>query len=105
MKKNKAVADEIRKALSTMHGIATVDINLVTGSLLVNYNAKMIEQQDIISILQRRGYFDTSRASTNDQIIHSTAKQAGHIVGKAVLGAFVQQALQGSALSFLAVLL
>jgi len=105
IKKNKNVADELKKTLSTMHGIATVDINLTTGSLLVNYNAKMVSQKDIISILQRKGYFDTTKAATNDQYIHSTAKKAGHIVGNAVLGAFVQQALEGSALSFLAILL
>lgn len=105
IKKNKDVADDIKKALSTITGIATVDINLVTGSLLVNYNPKTASPKDIISILQRKGYFDESKAATNEQYIHGAASKAGQIVGKAVLGAFVQEALEGSALSLLAALL
>ncbi len=105
IKKNENVANELKMALSTMNGIATVDINLTTGSLLVNYNPKMASHKDIISILQRKGYFDTTKAATNEQYIHSAATKAGHLVGKAVLGAFVQEALEGSALSLLAVLL
>jgi len=105
IKKNGNLADEIRKTLSTMNGIATVDINLTTGSLLVNYNPKTTSHKDIISILQRKGYFDATRATTNEQYIHHVASKAGHIVGKAVLGAFVQEALEGSAFSLLAALL
>ncbi|MGO9014812.1 MAG: HMA2 domain-containing protein [Dissulfurispiraceae bacterium] len=105
IKRNENVANELKKALSTMNGIATVDINLTTGSLLVNYNPKMANHKDIISILQRKGYFDTTKAATNDQYIHSAAAKTGHLVGRAVLGAFVQEALEGSALSLLAVLL
>ena len=105
IKKNVNVANELKKALSTMNGIATVDINLTTGSLLVNYNPKMANHKDIISVLQRKGYFDTTKAATNDEYIHTAASKAGQLVGKAVLGAFVQQALEGSALSLLAVLL
>lgn len=105
IKKNENVADEIKKTLSTMSGIATIDINLLTGSLLVNYNPKTTSHKDIISILQRKGYFDETRAATNEQYIHNAASKAGQIVGRAVLGAFVQEALEGSALSLLAVLL
>lgn len=99
------MANELKKTLSQLQGIATIDINLTTGSLLVNYNPKMTGHNDIINILQRKGYFDTTKAATTDQYIHGAAKTAGHIVGRAVLGAFVQQALEGSALSILAVLI
>jgi copper chaperone CopZ len=105
IKKNENVAGELKKALSTMNGIATVDINLTTGSLLVNYNPKMASHKDIISILQRKGYFDTSKATSNDQYIHSAAAKAGNFVGKAVFGVVVEKALEGSALSLLSVLL
>ncbi|MGO9611517.1 MAG: HMA2 domain-containing protein [Dissulfurispiraceae bacterium] len=105
VKKNKDAADEIRKTLSTMSGIATVDINLTTGSILINYNPKTIQYKDIVSTLQRRGYFDMSRAITNDQYIVRAASQAGNVVGKALLGTFVEKALEGSALSLLTLLI
>jgi copper chaperone CopZ len=105
IKKNENVADELKKVLSTMTGIATVDINLTTGSLLVNYNPKVANHKDIVSILQRKGYFDTTRAATNDQYVHGAVAKAGNLVTKAVFGAVVEKVLEGSALSLLAVLL
>ena len=42
---------------------------------------------------------------TNDQYIHSNASKASQIVYGAVVGAFVEKAFEGSALSLLAVLL
>jgi copper chaperone CopZ len=105
VKRNNKAADEIRKTLSTVNGIATVDINLTTGSILINYNPKMVHQSDIISALQRNGYFDTSKAITNDQYIQRAASQAGNIVGKAIFGTFVEKALEGSALSLITFLI
>jgi len=105
VKRNKDVADEIRKTLSTINGIATVDINLTTGSILINYNPKAIQDGDIVSALQRKGYFDTSKALTNDQYIHKAASRAGDIVGKVIFGTFVDKALEGSALSLITFLI
>ncbi len=105
VKRNRAVADEIRKTLSTVSGIATVDINLTTGSILINYNPKAVKDRDIVNTLQRRGYFDTSRALTNDQYIRKAASQAGSLVGKAIFGTIVDKALEGSALSLITLLI
>ena len=105
VKRNKEAADEIRKILSTMNGIATVDINLTTGSILINYNPKTVEDKDIVNTLQRKGYFDTSKALTNDQYIQKAASRAGSLVGKAIFGTFVEIALEGSALSLITLLI
>ncbi|MGD0885567.1 MAG: HMA2 domain-containing protein [Thermodesulfovibrionales bacterium] len=105
VKRNDDAADEIRKTLSTMIGIATVDINLTTGSILINYNPKTIHHNDIINTLQRTGFFDTSRALNTDQYIHRAASQAGTIVGKVIFGTFVEKALEGSALSLITLLI
>ncbi len=105
VKRNKEVADEIRKILSTIHGIATVDINLTTGSILINYNPKTADDKDIVNTLQRKGYFDTSKALTNDQYIQTAASRAGSLIGKAIFGTFVESALEGSALSLITLLI
>ena len=65
-----------------MSGIATVDINLVTGSILVNYNPKAVHEKDIIGLLQRKGYFDAAKALTSDQYLQGVASKAGNIVGR-----------------------
>jgi copper chaperone CopZ len=105
VKRNQDAADEIKKILSTMNGIATVDINLTTGSILINYNPKTIEGKDIVNTLQRKGHFDTSQAITNDQYIQRAASKAGNVVGKAIFGTFVEKALEGSALSLITLLI
>jgi len=105
VKRNDDAAGEIKKILSTLNGIATVDVNLTTGSILINYNPKTIHHSDIISTLQRKGYFDTSKAITNNEYIQRAASQAGHIVGKAIFASFVDKALEGSALSLITLLI
>lgn len=105
IKKNRDAEYELKKILGRMSGIATVDINLTTGSLLVNYNPKAVKRDDILNLLQRNGYFDASKAVTNDQYIHSAASKAGMAIGKALFGAFIGTFLEDSPLSFLTILI
>ncbi len=105
IKNNKNVADELKKNLSMLHGIATVDINLTTGSLLVNYNHKSIKHMDIVDILQKKGYFDASKAVNNDEYLHKVASKAGAVIGKSIFSTFAGIALEGTPLSFLAILI
>jgi copper chaperone CopZ len=105
IKNNKNVANELKKTLSTLYGVATVDINLTTGSLLVNYNYKVVKHTDIVDILQRKGYFDASKAVSNDEYIQRAASKAGALIGKSIFGTFAGRALEGTPLSFLAILI
>ncbi len=105
IKNNKTAADELKKSLSALYGIGTVDINLITGSILVNYNFKMVKHTDIVDILQRKGYFDASKALTNDEYIHKAVSNAGDMLGKSIFGAFLGMALKDTPLSFLAILI
>jgi len=105
IKNNKTVADELKKGLSTLYGVATVDINLITGSLLINYNSKFVKYTEIVGILQRKGYFDPSKALTNDEYIHKAASKAGSVIGRSVFSTFTGMALERTPLSFLAILI
>lgn len=105
IKNNKTVADELKKSLSMLYGVATVDINLTTGSLLVNYNSKLVKQMDIVDILQRKGYFDASKAATNDEYLHRAASKAGAVIGKSIFSTFAGMVLKETPLSFLAILI
>jgi hypothetical protein len=103
--KNRNIHDNIRKLLSNLTGIGTTDFNTVTGSIVISYNPAQVSCQDIISSFQRAGYFEPEKAINNDQYIHKAASKAGSLVGKVVLGAFVEKAFEGSALSLLSILL
>jgi copper chaperone CopZ len=105
IKNNKNVADELKKSLSTLYGVATIDINPTTGSVLINYNPKSIKHSDIVNIMQQKGYFDASKAITNDEYIHKAASKAGALIGKSIFSTFTGMALEGTPLSFLAILI
>lgn len=86
-------------------GIGTVDFNMTTGSLLINYNPSEIRHQDILNALARGGFYHPDKTVTNDQVIHQATSKAFNVVAKAVSGAFIETALAGTGLSFLAILL
>ncbi len=104
--KNSSIHYEVRKALVEMgHGIGTADFNTTTGSLLINYNPAEIRHQDILGVLARGGFYNPDKVITNDQVIHQATSGAFNVVAKAVSGAFIDTALSGTGLSFLAILL
>lgn len=104
--KNKTTHYDVQKALVNMgHGIGTADFNTTTGSLLIHYNPAEIRHQDILGTLERAGFYHPEKTVTNDQVVHRATTKAFNVVTKAVTGAFIETALQGTGLSFLAILL
>lgn len=99
------MAEEVGGLLRQLGGILSSDINTITGSVVINYDPKAISSKDILSALRKARYFDPLRAVTIDQYIHSAVTKAGHTVKKALLGTFVEKAFEGSALSYLAILI
>lgn len=79
IKKNKKAAQEVEQMFETLKGINDVDINLLTGSLLINYNPKMLAYKDIVQLLEKKGYFDASKAITNDDYIKKTVTKVSEI--------------------------
>jgi len=97
---------EVRKALVDMgHGIVTADFNTTTGSLLIHYIPTEIHHQDILSALLRGGFYHPDKTVTNDQVIHQATATVFNVEAKAVSGAFIGTALQGTGLSLLTLLL
>ena len=86
-------------------GIGTIEFNATTGSVLIHYHPQQVDHQDILRVLGDAGYYYPSRMVTNDQLVHSAASKAMNLVTKSVAGAFVETALAGTGLQFLAVLL
>jgi heavy-metal-associated domain-containing protein len=55
--KNADLHYEVKKALVNMgHGIGTADFNTTTGSLLIHYDPREINHQDILNSLDRAGF-------------------------------------------------
>jgi copper chaperone CopZ len=105
IKGKEGLAKHVENFLGQVNGVQSVLANTVTGSIVLIYDEKKVTSQILLDILKTRGFFDSSKAITNDQYIHRTASKAGHVLYKAVFGAFVESALQGSSLSLLTFLI
>ena len=104
--KSKDLHYEVQKILVDMgHGIGTADFNTTTGSLLINYDPHEIDHRDILRRLERAGFYKPERVVTNDEVVHRATASAFRFAAKTVSGAFIDTALQGTGLSFLAMLL
>ena len=75
VKGKKRVADEVLSLLKEIDGVDNVDVNLTTGSLLINYDPEQVHRDDIVYALHGNGYFDPSKAITNDQYIQKAASK------------------------------
>jgi len=105
IKGNENLAKHVERFLEQINGVKAITTNPLTGSIVMTYDEKRLTSKMLIETLKTRGIFDPAKAMTNDQYIHSNASKASQIVYKAVVGAFVEKAFEGSALSLLSVLL
>ncbi len=102
---NEYKAEEVQLLLGVVRGILSVTANILTGSLTITYNPTVVTQREIVDFLKINGYFDESKAVTNDHYIQSAVTKFARIAHKAFFGAFVSNVLEGSALSFLTILI
>jgi copper chaperone CopZ len=105
LKRNNLAADAAKIALSTIPGIGVVEINPVTGSILVHYRHKAVNHEDIISLLERKGYLDRTKANANNKGMQNSALTAGHTIPKSLVSIVIGMALSDTPLSFLGLLL
>lgn len=104
IKKNQSIAEDVQNLLRPLIGISSTSVNLTTGSIVINYDHKIITSKEIVNTLNYAGYFDLSKAITNDEYIKTAAASMGQVVVKTLFGTFIESALEGSALSFIAIL-
>jgi copper chaperone CopZ len=99
--KNEKYHPEVRELLSTLRGVEAAELNPTTGSVTIFYDPGQVQGKEIEKAFQRHGYFDRSKAVTNDQYIHNAVAKAGQIVSRALFGSAAGVALEGTGLSFL----
>jgi hypothetical protein len=105
LKGNHLLGKEIEDHLLVVGGVQSVKTSTVTGSIIVNYDPKIVSSREITDFVAEKGYFDKNRALTSDQYLTHSFEKVGQAVGKAVFGAMVEKAFEGSALSLIAALL
>jgi hypothetical protein len=91
--------------LLRIEGIRSVEVNPVTGSMVIRYSPDLTDSEQILSLIESAGYFDSMKAVTNDEYIHAKATKTGRVIWGAISGAFMETALEKSALSLIAILI
>jgi copper chaperone CopZ len=105
IKGNPKEAVAVEDLLQSMDGIKTTAVNTLTGSVVVNYDSRMVTDQKILSRLTELGHFNPAQAKTSDEYLQGAFSTAGEIVWKAFFGSFVDTALAGTPISFISVLI
>ena len=95
----------LQNLLKDQEGIRKLSVNMLTGSVVVNYDNHKITSDEILKILAESGYFDLDKTVNAEHYFDSAANQLGEKVGKALLGAALDQALGGTPLSLLTALI
>jgi copper chaperone CopZ len=98
-------ANHVEQLLKAIEGIDSTAVNTVTGSILINYDTRVVSSEAVLGILEQKGYFEALKSLANNNYIEAAVSRAGSLVGKAVLGAMLEKAFEGSALSLLAALI
>jgi hypothetical protein len=105
IKNRPAKAEEVKELLSSVKGVNSSITNTVTGSIVVLYDHELTDASGVLAVLEKKGYFNLSKALSNDDYIKKGVSKFGIVVTKAVTGAFMDTAFQGSALSILSILI
>lgn len=105
IKGNSNAAGELQRILDEIEGIDSTSVNTLTGSVIVNYDTRSLKSDVILDTLKERGYLDPSKVITNDQYVEAAVSKVGGVISKALIGLFLEQVFEGSALSLLTVLI
>lgn len=98
---NSYVAAEIENLLN-LHGVEKVEINHLTGSVVVAYNPQRLDSKELLHILREKGYYDSSRAITCEEHIQRATSAVANKAGRCFFGWAVGKALESSGFSLLA---
>ncbi len=104
IKQNPVEIEKVRGLLQAVSGVNAISINALTGSITINHSGCATDSESILNVLKEKGYYKTSPADEREHPIETVVSRVGTTVGKAIVGAVVEQVFEGSMLSLLAFL-
>ncbi len=105
IKNNPSLADAVADFLRHLGGVKSVSTNIVTGSVVINYNPAVIDAEEIIQALEREGYFNSSQATSCEKVLQKHAEKLAEHAGKAIFGLVSEQVLSRTGLSLLSLII
>lgn len=98
-------AKAIQRVLQSIQGVRETTINTLTGSVMIHYDPKVVSSEEILKALNHQDYFDSSQAITHDQYVQNMIAKISRFIWKVFFGTFIDEALEGSSLSIIRVLI
>jgi hypothetical protein len=105
VKHNPVEIKKVGNILDSVSGINSFSINDLTGSIIIKYNPSTVDSKSILNVLGEKGYFHPDKVEENNLFSDETISKAGWVIGKALVGACVEMAFEGSVLAYLSVIL
>jgi copper chaperone CopZ len=103
LKRNEQRAAAVKALLREFDGIDAVDVNTVTGSILVGYDKTRTDSNTILAALKAQGYTEhDALVSQHRPTSHGTPSKLVQSVGKTVFGILVEKAVERSAVALVA---
>ena len=105
VKGNQERAKEVREILKELDGVNFIEINTVTGSVVVKYDRNTLNADDLLNYYKKYNLLDKTRATKAGRAVDISVSNASQAVGKALFGWAMGRMLEGSGLSILAALI
>ncbi len=102
LKQNPKLASDLLTAIGMMPGVRSVDVSIVTGSVLVHHDPLRVSSDQLIAALRSHGVVHEATAAATSS---SKGPSLPRTVGNAVLAAVLQQALERAVLGLVSILL
>ena len=104
IRRNPYKAIEVENLLD-LEGVDNVEINHLTGSVVVIFNPDVLSAQALLDLLSQHGYFDSCQAITCDDQIQKATSAAATKAGQVFFGWAVGKALESGGFSLLAAII
>ncbi len=105
LKRNPDRCRKVQYLTEDLVGVDSVSANVVTGSLVVNFDPNVTRSEEILRLLINEGHLSAKRAFQRSTHLSDSVTTAGTAVSRVLVGLVVGKALEGSPLSFLSVLI
>ncbi|OAG26809.1 HMA2 domain-containing protein [Thermodesulfatator autotrophicus] len=105
IKNNRAAADLVKNFIMHLGGVTSVTTNILTGSIVINYNPAIIDAEEIIKALEKEGYFNSHLAANCETVLQKHVEKIGKQAGRAIFGLVSDHVLRGTGLSFLSLII
>ncbi len=102
LKQNPKLASELLTAIGMMPGVRSVDVSILTGSVLVHYDPLRGSSDQVVAALRGHGVVHDATAPATSSSRGSSLRRT---IGNAVLAAVLQQALERAVLGVVSILL